>query len=258
MTPQYPGTPAPKKKNNALTCCLISGGIFLVLGIVGVIALIMGAGKLYEIGKEEQARKAAEIPGYAAFDAVNEALGKKGAPGAAGNNDLAKQIATSFFSEYQAAFNQKFPDASPAEVPMGGADFATYCQLTDAACVILTNAPSARDNMTESQADDSEILAWTTANKVIRNILGDTDREIVVGLRGFIFYHEIISGVLDPVGVDLGGIVDRDDSITSKDSLYAYFADPAATTTTQEEGATTPGMEEAATTPMSTGPVISE
>jgi hypothetical protein len=191
--------------------------------------------RVVQFAQHLRAHPREQAPGEAAFREANRQVisghGKTGF----GNTPEAVALAEAFSKDLKALRAELFTAGKGDKdlfSRLTKGEFPVYCHLTSNACVLLVHVPELRrftDEAKESLGD----IAWGTAQKAVRTGLGTPPPQLVVGVKGELWYDPILIGQFVAEPQNLGdGIQSRDSGLSKMNLFYPFFAsdeEPPAT-----------------------------
>lgn len=172
--------------------------ILLVLGGLGGVGLLLCCGftawMWQTIAQLPPREPVAENPCQTAFNHANYAISSRSNGVGQGNTEAARDLAEVYANTMKSLQKEFFTrSGGKAIVSLPSDNFMTYCELNDDACVLLVHVPDLRKY--EKLAKDSMLkLAWQTAQVTIADQLESPPPNLVVGVRGAVFYEGVLIG----------------------------------------------------------------
>ncbi|QIF00462.1 hypothetical protein G5S37_02625 [Roseimicrobium sp. ORNL1] len=169
--------------------------------------------------------KALAGPGNAEFDSANSLITSNRNGAAHGNTPVAKELAEKFslvIREYRNAGVEKAKKKSSLSLTDG--QFLTYCHLREDDCVFLVHVPDLRKFNGEAKKFICT-AAWHTANLVLAG-QPKLPTRLAVGVRGAMFYEEIVIGSAVGDSEDPAKGIQRRYDGMNKQVVFPFFAPP--------------------------------
>ncbi len=203
--------------------------ILLVLGGLGGVGLLLCCGftawMWHTIANLPPGEPVAENPCQTAFNLANSSISSSSDGVGQGNTDEARELAVVYANTMKSLREEFFTKrGGKAIVSLSGGNFVTYCELNDDACVLLVHVPELRKY--EASAKDSMVkLAWQAAHITIADHLESPPPNLVVGVRGAIFYEGVLIGPAKS-GEEIPEPEESYRGLTSREELTNYFCPP--------------------------------
>jgi hypothetical protein len=189
---------------------LVGGAGLLALVVVGGFALLVAS-----IGSLDSGRRA--DPRAALFDEANAKIVTATDGTAFGNTAEATVLAERYGRTMEALAELAFTGGGKKDAPsLTNGHFLTYCELRADRICFLVHVPDLRAYKGDVRLELLK-LAWTTAKTVTAVERREKDRRLGVGLRGFVAYGAIATGMGE------GTPVNATDEILDEAKLYDFF-----------------------------------
>ena len=152
-----------------------------------------------------------------------------------GNDNDARALAMMYSKGLKTLRDNLFTEGGRTALASMEGEFLTYCQLNEDSCVFLVHVPELRKFTSEARQVLAE-LAWMNAQSTVRDNIRPLPKQIVVGVKGLVFYDVILVGdFVENPNSGNNGIKTRGSGLEDMKLFYPYFA---ATSPPPETGAT--------------------
>lgn len=198
----------------------------VVLVMVAFFAAFMGY-RVVQFGLYLRSHPSQSTPGQAAFMEANRQIISSHGETGFGNTPEAVAMAKTFSKEFKSLREEFFTKGKGNDdvlTMLTGSDFPTYCEMNSNACVFLVHVPELR-RFTGDAKKTLGHLAWSTAQKTVKNGVGTPPAQLVVGVKGELYYDPILIGKFVSDLQDPGeGIQGQQSGLLSMPVFYPFFA----------------------------------
>jgi len=154
---------------------------------------------------------------------------KQDLPPGRGNTKAATELANIFAKQMKKMSDESFTKGSKNSLLLSGGEYLTYCEMHPDRCLFLVHVPAYREFTDDAKKVLAE-LAWFNAQVTVAGKLRP-DSKLGVGLRGAIFYGDILIGKSSAEEQQL-----TDSAAGKKEDLLAFFISPQSTQSQENSG----------------------